>query len=102
MASKKIWKIINVTIALIAIILLWIASTAFDWKISKKVAYFSLGIGAVIAFFALLMTFELLRGLELPNCGCFGVFYGRPLTWISPLEDVLLIYLSTYILKFKK
>ncbi len=55
MVSKKVWRIINVVIAVIAIILLWVASTAFDWKISKQTAYISLGIGAVIAFFALLM-----------------------------------------------
>lgn len=53
--AKKIWKIVNISIAVVAVILLWIASTAFDWKISKQVAYIALGIGAVIAFFALLM-----------------------------------------------
>lgn len=61
MVSKKIWKIINVVIAVIAIILLWVASTAFNWNISKQTAYISLGIGAVIAFFALLML--LIRSL---------------------------------------
>lgn len=57
---------------------------------------------ALHALFAVVMTIELLRGLELPNCGCFGVFFGRPLTWLSPMEDLLMIYLSTYILKYKK
>lgn len=61
MVNKKFWKIFNIAILILAIILLWIASTAFDWKISKNVAYFALGIGAVIAFFALLMF--LIRGL---------------------------------------
>ncbi len=41
-----------------------------------------------------LLTFSLLRGLELKNCGCFGVFFARPLRWYSPIEDLVLIYLS--------
>jgi Methylamine utilisation protein MauE len=36
----------------------------------------------------------LLRGLELDNCGCFGVFWARPLTWYSPLEDLVLVGLA--------
>jgi hypothetical protein len=36
----------------------------------------------------------LLRGLRLENCGCFGVYWGRPLTWYSPLEDLALLLLA--------
>lgn len=36
----------------------------------------------------------LLRGLDLPNCGCFGVYLARPLTWYSPLEDAGLLALA--------
>jgi hypothetical protein len=36
----------------------------------------------------------LLRGLELSNCGCFGVFWARPLTWYTPLEDLALLALA--------
>jgi hypothetical protein len=32
----------------------------------------------------------LLIGLELPNCGCFGVFLQRPLTWGTVGEDVFM------------
>lgn len=35
------------------------------------------------------MVLTLLRGLHLPNCGCFGVFLARPLTWATPLEDLV-------------
>lgn len=34
------------------------------------------------------MALTLLRGLRLPNCGCFGVYFPRPLTWMSPVEDL--------------
>lgn len=35
------------------------------------------------------MVLTLLRGLTIPNCGCFGVFLARPVTWASPLEDLV-------------
>ena len=38
----------------------------------------------------------LLRGLQLPNCGCFGVFWARPLTWFTPLEDLALVVLALW------
>jgi uncharacterized membrane protein YphA (DoxX/SURF4 family) len=41
--------------------------------------------------YAAWMTMTLLRGLELPNCGCFGVFFPRPLTWASPIEDLVMV-----------
>ena len=54
---------------------------------------FRLRLGATVAAgmgvgYACWMTLTLLRGLQLPNCGCFGVFFPRPLTWVSPLEDL--------------
>lgn len=33
----------------------------------------------------------LLRGLHLSNCGCFGVYWARPLTPYSIVEDVVLL-----------
>lgn len=36
----------------------------------------------------------LARGLEIPNCGCFGVFLSRPLTWGTVLEDAVLVAVS--------
>ena len=35
-----------------------------------------------------------LRGLDLPNCGCFGIFLARPMTWATVLEDSILTLLS--------
>ena len=49
---------------------------------------------AMNAAYAMGMTVTLLRGLHLENCGCFGVFLARPLTWESPLEDLAMIALS--------
>ena len=36
----------------------------------------------------------LARGLEIPNCGCFGVFLRRPLTWGTVLEDAVMVGVS--------
>lgn len=37
------------------------------------------------------LVITLLRGLNLPNCGCYGVFFPQPLRWYSPLEDMVLV-----------
>lgn len=41
-------------------------------------------------YFVLLVA-TLVRGIGLDNCGCFGVFFAQPLSWLSPLEDVAVI-----------
>ncbi len=43
--------------------------------------------------YAVWMTVTLFRGLQLANCGCFGVFFPRPLTWVSPIEDLVMVAL---------
>jgi len=39
-----------------------------------------------------------LRGLRLPNCGCFGVFLARPLDWSTVAEDIVMVGLSLWLL----
>lgn len=43
-----------------------------------------------------------LRGLELPNCGCFGVFLARPLGWATVGEDVVLVGLSVWLFRLAR
>ena len=45
----------------------------------------------------LLLSFTLWRGIALENCGCFGVFLARPLTLLSPLEDVVLLVMAWFV-----
>ena len=40
------------------------------------------------------LSFALLRDLQIPNCGCFGVFFPRPLTIYTLAEDSVLIVLA--------
>lgn len=59
------------------------------------------GIGVSLllhASFASLLALELLRGLHLKNCGCFGVFWARPLTWVSPVEDLVMLAITAAVL----
>jgi len=46
---------------------------------------------ALHAIFTLWSMIALFRGLEILNCGCFGVFWARPLTWITVFEDIVLV-----------
>lgn len=36
----------------------------------------------------------LARGVAVPNCGCFGVFLARPLSWGTVLEDAVMVAAS--------
>jgi len=40
----------------------------------------------------------LARGLHLKNCGCFGVFLARPLSWETVVEDLVLVAMSLALL----
>ena len=52
--------------------------------------------GAILLFLAnaAVLSLTLLRGVELANCGCFGVFWARPLRPWTPLEDLALAGLA--------
>ena len=49
---------------------------------------------AVAAGYGVVLSITLARGIALENCGCFGVFLARRLTWHSPLEDVAMFAAS--------
>lgn len=51
----------------------------------------ALGALALNGLYAAGLTVTLLRGIDLPNCGCYGVFFPQPLRWYSPLEDLVLV-----------
>ncbi len=52
--------------------------------------------------YVFLATVSNIRGLDLQNCGCFGVFWGRPLTWITVVEDLALVLASYVFYYFSK
>ena len=61
----------------------WILS---GWRLPTG-ALFALMLNGLYAA-GLILT--LVRGLDLPSCGCYGVFFPQPLRWYSPLEDLVL------------
>ncbi len=65
------------------------------WLLSgRKLAAGALVAACLNAGYAVWMAISLLRGLDLSNCGCFGVFFPQPLRWYSPLEDLVLVAMS--------
>jgi uncharacterized membrane protein YphA (DoxX/SURF4 family) len=70
-----------------AVLGIWLLS---GWRLATS----ALAAAGVNAVYAAWLAISLLRGLELANCGCFGVFFPQPLRWYSPLEDVILIGMS--------
>jgi len=77
------WSVIGVEWALA----LWLLS---GWNLRiGALACAGLNLG-----YAAWMTISLLRGIDIPNCGCFGSFFPQPLRWYSPLEDLVLVGMS--------
>ena len=52
--------------------------------------------------YAVWMAISLARGLDLPNCGCYGVYFPQPLRWYSPLEDLVLVALGLILWRLAK
>ena len=80
--------------------LLWplaVGITGVEWILGAWVlSGWQLQAGALLAMmlnglYAVGLTVTLFRGLELPNCGCYGVFFPQPLRWYSPFEDLVLV-----------
>lgn len=49
---------------------------------------------AMHAAYAVWAGVTLARGLQVPNCGCFGIFLARPLTWSTVIEDGVMVAAS--------
>jgi len=47
---------------------------------------------------ALLLSVTLLRGVDMANCGCFGVYWARPLRPWTPVEDLVLAGLALLVM----
>jgi Methylamine utilisation protein MauE len=61
------------------------------WLISGRRPFSAAVAGVVLHLaYAAWAASALLRGLRLPNCGCFGVFFPRRLSWSTVAEDLAL------------
>jgi hypothetical protein len=68
-----------------------LAEWLFWGKRLSQAALTSLGLHVLFTGWAVVTLF---RGIEVPNCGCFGVFWARPLTWITVGEDLFMVGIS--------
>ena len=87
LGSAALWVLAPAVAALECALGLWIVS---GWRLARAATCAML----LNAGYFVLLSSALWRGLQLANCGCFGVFLARPLRWYSPLEDLALIALA--------
>ncbi len=57
--------------------------------------------GLHLLYLAWLMR-ALMSGRSIPNCGCFGVYWPRPLSIYSVLEDCLLLIMAALLWRLRK
>lgn len=57
----------------------------------------SLASAAMHLVYFLWSAVALARGLTITNCGCFGVFWPRPLSVMTLIEDAVLVALSLWL-----
>ncbi len=66
-----------------------------EWLLKDRTlmlgAIFSMVLHLIFIFWTLITLF---RGLSIPNCGCFGVFFARPLSGWTVFEDLILVIAS--------
>ena len=84
MPASFLWPIALMVTGIEWVLGVWVLS---GWRLATG----ALAALVLYAGYALLMTLSLVRGLDLANCGCYGVFFPRPLRWYSPLEDLVLV-----------
>lgn len=70
---------------------LFLSIWLFSGKKLKEAALASLGLHAI---FIVWISIALARGLEIANCGCFGVFLQRPLNYVTVIEDLVMLAAS--------
>ena len=49
---------------------------------------------ALHSTYACFTSYILLRGIPIINCGCFGAYFARPLSWMTVAQNLLLAGLS--------
>jgi len=74
-----------------------IAGSWLCWgRYLRQAAWTSLILHSVYAAFA---TFMLLRNIPILNCGCFGSYLERPLSWMTVGQNLLLVALSLLLIR---
>lgn len=69
----------------------WLAS---ENNARKGARYAATAVIILHTVYSAWLLLALARGLHIANCGCFGVYWARPLSWFTPLEDLILLLLA--------
>jgi len=77
------WALVPVAVA-VPVAELLLSAWLFSGRRLAAAALASAGMHFLYAGWA---AVTLARGIDVPNCGCFGVFLGRPLSYGTVLED---------------
>ena len=65
------------------------------WLVSAKcIQHAAATLVALHGIYFCWLLIALTRGLSISNCGCFGVYFARPLSAYTLLEDALLLVLA--------
>lgn len=92
------WMLYPIAIGMTAtelIISIWLFS-------GKRIAEAALASLALHTIFTLWATATYLRGIDIPNCGCFGVFLARPLDGWTIFEDLVMVAFSGWLFVLKR
>ena len=88
------------TLYLVAVTLVLVELRIAEWLFRDNTLIAgALGSLVLHSIFTLWTVVTLLRGVSVPNCGCFGVFLARPLTGWTVIEDLVLAIASFYLLR---
>jgi hypothetical protein len=82
--EQELWPIAVLITGSEWVLAVWLLS-GWNLESAALVALFLYGL------YGMGLVITLLRGIDLPNCGCYGVFFPQPLRWYSPLEDLILV-----------
>jgi hypothetical protein len=90
------YRVLPESLLLPAALALTLAELALAlWLLSGiRLASGALAAALLHAVYFVWSSAALARGLDIPNCGCFGVFWPRPLTWVTLVEDGVLVLVS--------
>lgn len=85
---------------LVAVIMVLVELRIAEWLFRDKTLVRG-ALSSVIlhTLFSLVAAITLIRGVSVPNCGCFGVFFARPLTIWTVVEDLVLVSASLLLLR---
>jgi hypothetical protein len=91
--TYRLLPVVVVPLSAWALVLIEIAFAG--WLVSGKgLGRAAMGLIALHLMYLSWVLIALYRGLQISNCGCFGVYFARHLTWQMPVEDITLIAFS--------